>query len=196
MTRFEDNLWAELEREHAPVLLQTLAARRRARAGVWVGVAAGVAVLGAAAVIAPVYFGGTPPAYAVAGNPDGSVTVTVRDAERFEDATAALREHGVPAVAVVLSETCPEGEARKIEYALTSGSGPVTIADPLNTEVFEARITPDQLPVGVTLVLAAKDTGNGFSVVTAYARGDVPKCVLQPSPRQPVPSIPQPTPTY
>lgn len=196
MTRFEDKLWAELEREHAPALLQTLATQRRTRTARWVGVAAGVAVLGAAAVIAPVYFGGTPPAYAVSDNPDGSVTLTVREVERFEDATAELRRRGVPAVAVLLSETCPEGEARKIEHAATSGTGPVTIAHPLDTKVFEARITPDLIPVGVTLVIAAKDTGNGFSVATAYARGDVPKCVFQPAPGQPVPSVPQPSPTY
>ena len=54
MNRFENNLWAELEREHAPALLESVAAQRRLRTRRWISAAAGVVVLGTAAVIAPV----------------------------------------------------------------------------------------------------------------------------------------------
>ena len=127
MSRFEDNLWAQLEREHAPALLQNLATQRRRRTARWMGAAAGVAVLGG--VAAATYSRRTPPAYAVVDNSDGSVTLTVREVQRFEEATAKLRERGVPAVAVPLRRDCvPQGQS---------------VGEPLNAVKFD--LTPEAL---------------------------------------------------
>src|SRR5688500_16536883 len=95
MGKFEDSLWTELQREHGQALLQNMAKRQSRRARRWVGIAAAVTVLGTGALVASTYFGGAPPAYAVVDNPDGSVTLTVREVQRFEEATAKLRERGI-----------------------------------------------------------------------------------------------------
>ncbi|SFR13317.1 hypothetical protein SAMN04488564_103991 [Lentzea waywayandensis] len=171
MSRFEDNLWAELERGHAPVLLQSVATQRRLRMRRWMGAAAGVVVLGAAAVIAPVYFGGTPPAYAVVDNPDGSVTLTIREVQRFEEATAKLRERGIPAIAVPLREGCVEtGRSLKV---------PVAAVDfEFTAKESKITITPDGIPPDATVVLAA-DSGADVSIVAGgvYARDQLPGCL-------------------
>lgn len=123
MSRFEDGLWAELKQEHAPELLRNVAQRRRGNAARWVGAAAVVATLGTGAVVAPAYFGGTPPAYAVVDNPDGSVTLTLRDLAQYEEALEQLRLKGVPVVAESLLKDCPPDDRRKIEQQVRSSDG-------------------------------------------------------------------------
>jgi hypothetical protein len=172
MNRFEDNLWAELERDHAPALLQSVATQRRLRMRRWMGAAAGVVVLGAAAVIAPVYFGGTPPAYAVVDNPDGSVTLTIREVQRFEEATAKLRERGIPAIAVPLRTGCVETgrsldvPVAAVDFELTAGGSKITI-------------TPALVPAGATVVLATDRTADDTWTVTGglYASDQPPGCL-------------------
>ena len=171
MSRFEDNLWSELERDHAPALLQSAATQRRLRIRRWMGAAAGVVVLGTAAVIAPVYFGGTPPAYAVVDNPDGSVTLTVREVQRFEEATARLRERGIPAIAVPLREGCVE-TGRSLQV-------PVAAVDfEFTAKESKITITPDRIPPDATVVLAT-DIGAGVVTVSGgvYARDQLPACL-------------------
>lgn len=150
MSRFEDNLWAQLERDHAPALVQSLATQRRKRTRRWVGVAAGVAVLGAGALIGPAYFGGTPPAYAVVDNPDGSVTMTIREVQRFEEATAKLREKGIPAVAVPLRPDCTE-TGRVVQVPLDA------VRFEFTAEASKVTVARDRLPWNAMVVVAADE---------------------------------------
>jgi len=176
MSRFEDNLWARLEREQAPTLLQNMATQRRKRTARWMGAAAGVAVLGG--VAAATYLGGTPPAYAVVDNPDGSVTLTIREIQRFEEATAKLRDRGIPAIAVPLRRDCAQ-----------QGN---TLHDPLNAvefdlspEAFNIKILRDRIPAGGTVVLATdKARGDGWIITGGvYGSDQLPGCLLDRSPR-------------
>jgi hypothetical protein len=125
MSKFEDALWAELEQEHAPAFLRSVARNRRRNANRWLAVAAGVAVLGTAAVIAPAYFGGTPPAYALVDNPDGSVTLTLWDLKQYEEAVAELKKKGIPVAAESLLKDCPAEDRRKIEETFKPSEGVV-----------------------------------------------------------------------
>src|SRR5436190_11051827 len=99
MSRFEDTLWAELVTEHGSAL--TAAPRpdtpRRRTATRWVGVAAAGLTAVAAAIIGPSLFGGSPPAYAVEQNPDGTVTVTFTELTAVDKVNADLARLGVRA---------------------------------------------------------------------------------------------------
>lgn len=176
MSRFEDNLWAQLEREQAPVLMQNLATQRRKRTSRWMGAAAGVAVLGGVAVAT--YLGGTPPAYAVVDNPDGSVTLTVRELQRFEEATAKLRDRGIPAVAVPLRQNCSDVTASLPEQ------GTEAVDFEFSPEAFKITITRDRIPPNGTVVLAA-DQGIDHWIVAGslYARDQLPSCLRMRGPR-------------
>ncbi|NGY57662.1 hypothetical protein G7043_01810 [Lentzea sp. NEAU-D13] len=173
MSKFENNLWTQLERDHAPALLQSVATQRRLRTRRWVGAAASVVVVGATAVIAPVYFGGTPPAYAVVDNPDGSVTLTVREVQRFQEATGKLRERGITAIAVPLRRDCAQRESTlqepldAVEFDLKPGA-------------FNIKISPGNIPANATVVLAT-DESRGESWIIAggvYPSDQLPACLL------------------
>lgn len=171
MGRFEDSLWTELQREHGQALLQNMAKRQSRRARRWVGIAAAVTVLGTGALVASTYFGGAPPAYAVVDNPDGSVTLTIREVQRFEEATAKLRERGIPAIAVPLRDNCTEtGRSLElpmaaVDFEFTAGASKVTI-------------DPNRIPADATVVLATDNQSDHWIVTGGvYARDQLPVCL-------------------
>jgi hypothetical protein len=99
MTRFTDNLWDDLAREHGPAL--ALADRpgparapllRRPR--VLAGSTLGLAVAGAALVLGLGAATSTP-AFAIATNPDGSVTVTMYHLESIVGVNDQLTSMGI-----------------------------------------------------------------------------------------------------
>jgi len=194
MGRFEDSLWTELQREHGQALLQNMAKQRSKRTARWIGAAAAVAVLGTGALAASTYFGGAPPAYAVVDNPDGTVTLKIRDLTKFEEATAKLREHGVPAVALGQREDCRDVGRLLDPMPYT----PFELVD--DRMVGDERlltVTRDRIPAGATLVLALVDmkvpTTNGTPAqamfVTLYERDHTPSC-LRPAPEPQRGSLP------
>ncbi|GAB2821590.1 hypothetical protein [Lentzea nigeriaca] len=173
MGEFDDSLWAELQREHGQALLQNMAKQRSRRTARWIGAAAAATVLGTGALAASTYFGGAPPAYAVVDNPDGSVSLILEDVQRFEEATAKLRERGVPAIAVALRKGCaiPSGGRDIIDSAVVfeSAAGWPKIT-----------IVPGRIPAGATIVLAASRPDSGdISLLLAgvHADGQVPTCL-------------------
>ncbi|WP_394616204.1 hypothetical protein JNUCC0626_42075 [Lentzea sp. JNUCC 0626] len=168
MSRFEDNLWTRLETEHAPALLKSVAAQRRHTTKLRIAAAAaGVAVLGGVSVVAPAYFGGTPPAYAVVDNPDGSVTLTVRDLRQVDKAAQELRERGINAVAVPLRKECPPEEEKKI------ANSPKAEAEHTG-EGFRMRFER----ADGTVVLASTPGHDEIVRVDAKGSADVPTCVV------------------
>ena len=124
-------------------------------------------------MIAPVYFGGTPPAYAVVDNPDGSVTLTIREVQRFEEATVKLRERGIPAIAVPLRNDCAQTghgldiAMAAVDFEFTAGASKITI-------------TPALIPQGATVVLATDQGRDDTWIVTGggYATEQLPGCLL------------------
>jgi hypothetical protein len=99
MTRFTDNLWRDLAREHGPAL--ALADRpepgrapllRRPR--VLAGSTLGLAVAGAALVLGLGAATSTP-AFAISTNPDGSVTVTMNNGEDIVAVNDKLTSMGI-----------------------------------------------------------------------------------------------------
>ncbi|MEU0879061.1 hypothetical protein ABZ345_10720 [Lentzea sp. NPDC005914] len=177
MSKFEDNLWAELQHEHGQALLQNMAKRQSRRTKRWIGAAAAVVVLGTGALAASTYFGGAPPAYAVVDNPDGSVTLTVREVQAFEAATAELRKHGIRAIAVPIRKDCSWDEWFKIENIQLLDPDQTSAVEWNMDDIYQMKIHPERIPADAQLVLSAIQRGRGLQFGAGYARGEMPKCV-------------------
>jgi hypothetical protein len=184
MGRFEDSLWTELQREHGQALLQNMAKQRSKRTTRWIGAAAAVAVLGTGALAASTYFGGAPPAYAVVDNPDGSVTLTIREVEAFGEATEELRKRGIRAIAVPMRVDCPIDEYRKVVGLPLGVPGELAPVE-LGKGMREMKIHRDRIPSDATLVLSANDRDRSWSLYGGSVRGEMPTCV--PGGHPPVP---------
>ena len=96
MTKFADQLFDDLMREHGPSLADVRAPsapKRRVAHPVRLGAVAG-GVAAAAVTAGLVLAGGASPAYAVTSNADGTVSVAVYDQSGFAGANAALQKLG------------------------------------------------------------------------------------------------------
>ena len=174
MSSFEDQLFADLMREHGGELATAHrpAVARRAT-GRRVLVAAGSVGLAGAVVLGVNTIGAGSPAYAVTRGSDGTIAVSLRDISGVKGANKELRKLGVPAVAVPMSRDCaakviPDDRARGQGSATASseigGSGSVT---------FDAG----SIPAGDTMVLAARASDQQISLAATVVRGPAPACV-------------------
>lgn len=111
MTKFADELFDDLIREHGPELAQARPpgpARRPQRARrVWLG--AGTASLAAGVAASVVVLGGSPAyaAYSVTPHANGTVSVSVNRASGVAGANAALHRLGARVVVVPVRPGCP-----------------------------------------------------------------------------------------
>ncbi|MCX2954208.1 hypothetical protein [Lentzea sp. NEAU-D7] len=175
MSRFEDNLWAELERDHGPALVQQSVNRRRANAGRWVAAAAAVAILLTGAMIAPDYLGGAPPSDALLdSDQDGSVTLKIQDIGRYDEVNAMLRERGIPAVMVPLRQDCAD-EVPQLDDTGRIGMIPWGAG----SDSTKLVIVPSRIRQGATLVFATDQKNFGTVVSGLYARDRLPNCLLR-----------------
>jgi hypothetical protein len=190
MTRFADQLFDDLIREHGsalanvrpPAPARRAAVRRSALAVAGGGVAAAAA---AAGVLASV--GGATPAYAVTTHPDGTVTLSVYQKSGFSGANAKLHELGDSRVYVVpVGPGCPSmgslpapgvpGSGRLSVQSSVSASGSVTV-------------NAKGIPAGDILVVGFETTTSGNSRTSLGAAklttGPAPSCVSLPAPPPP-----------
>jgi hypothetical protein len=109
MTKFADQLFDDLMREHGPALARTRPpAPRRHFATRRTLLAAGAACAAVAAAAGVLAAGGGTPAYAVTTNPDGTVTLAVFQTSGIAGANARLRQLGDGQVVVVpVNAGCP-----------------------------------------------------------------------------------------
>jgi hypothetical protein len=97
MTKFTDNLWSDLAREHGPALADRPEPRRARllrRPRVLAGSTLGLAGAGAALVLA-LSAASSAPAFAVTTNHDGSVLVSVSQTQDIVQANAKLASMGI-----------------------------------------------------------------------------------------------------
>jgi hypothetical protein len=213
MTKFEDQLFDDLMREHGssltntrpPVARRHVATRRALLAvgggGVAVAAAAGVlvATAGTNAGDHPAQLAiGKTPAYAVTSNPDGTVTLAVYRKAGIAGANATLHELGDSRVYVVPVEAgCPSMSSLPApavplngkHLSIQSGSsvgGPVTV-------------NAHDIPAGDILVVAVQTITNGtmkLSVgVDRLTSAPAPSCVSLPALLPPLPPAPPAGPT-
>jgi hypothetical protein len=109
MTRFEDQLFADLMREHGPALAHTTppAASRRHIASRRTLAMAGVGCLAVAGTAGALVAGGGSPAYALATHKNGTVTLDVYQKSGIAQINSKLRQIGDNVYVVPVAVGCP-----------------------------------------------------------------------------------------
>jgi hypothetical protein len=160
MTRFADQLFDDLMRDHGEALARTTvaAAPKRhltARPVLLTASAGGVAV---AAAVGTLVAGGATPAYAVTTHPDGTVTLAVYQESGIAGANSQLHDLGDRVVVVPVRSGCP---------SIDSLPAPGTPAKDVSLQVKASTggsVTVDAhgIPAGDILVLGIASTGGKF----------------------------------
>ena len=202
MTRFADQLFDDLMREHGPALTNTrppaprghIATRRALLAvgGGGVAVAAAAGVLVATAGAGPAGHGartgqaaaGQSPAYAVTNNPNGTVTLAVYQKDGIAGANAKLHELGDGQVYVVpVGAGCPSMSSLPAPAVSPNGEhqsvrSEVSIGGSAGGSV---TVNAKGIPAGDILVVAVETTRTG-NTTTSLGAGKLttapaPSCV-------------------
>jgi len=164
MSEFEDNLWLEVMREHGHELARAVRPvgthRRATRPQLLAGTTVGVAAVATATAL--LFSASTsPPAFAVTRNPDGSVTVKLRQPSGIAGANEKLAAMGLRARIAVDTKTPPK-------LACPGGTVPTVTFDPASIPSREeVVITPDQPGAGNTVATKAYKAGGSDGGNTA-----------------------------
>jgi hypothetical protein len=182
MTRFDDNLWRELERKYGSELSGAdgpLSSGPRGRLPVIAGASLGVAGASAAAVIV-LGAASSPPAFAVTSHPDGTVSVVIRRIDGIRGANRRLAQLGIRVRAVQVNAQCHAAVAPALKHVTIAslkrahGAGWVGAA----SGGVNARIRPMQIARDRTLVIAAVPSKGQVRLVRGRAvRGAIPGCL-------------------
>jgi len=203
MTKFADELFADLMREHGSTLAQTRppAAPKRhipGRRTLLAAGAGGVAVAAAAGALVasggpPAAHGGTSadggssPAYAVTKNSDGTVTLAVYKASGIAGANARLRQLDDGQVVIVpVAPGCPSPSSLPAPAVPPSGHISVQGSDSKDGGI---TVNAQGIPAGDILVVGAQTTVNGTLVTTQMGSRltspPAPSCISLPAPPPP-----------
>jgi hypothetical protein len=201
MTKFEDQLFDDLMREHGSALTNARAPKRHVATrrtllavgggGVAVAAAAGVLVAtagGNGAGHSGDAAGGKAPAYAVSSNPNGTVTLAVYEKSGFAGANAKLHELGDSQVYVVPVEAgCPSMSSLPAPAVPLNGRHlSIQSGSSLGGSV---TVNAQGIPAGDILVVGFERTVNG-KTITSFGSGRLtsapaPSCVSLPAPPAP-----------
>jgi hypothetical protein len=182
MTKFEDNLWREVEGTYGSELSEApgpLHPHSRLRVPVIAGTSLGV-VGGSAAAVIVLTAASSSPAFAVTPHRDGTVSVVIRRIEGIAGANHRLAQLGIHARAVQVADGCQVPAARALARVTV-----ITLARDVHKNwvsappgAIRARIRPAQIPSGRTLIIPAIRAGTLVRLVRGRAvRGVVPACL-------------------
>ncbi|MEV1069249.1 hypothetical protein [Streptomyces sp. NPDC050263] len=178
MTKFADQLFADLMQEHGPTLQYTqppAPATRRGSRPMWL--TAGALATAGVAATTMVTLTGSSPAYAVTQNADGTVTVRVGWPSGMAGANAKLHNLGLPVVAVPVRSGCTgidvlakaaAGHQAANVTAATGDDGSVTV-----------DVTG--VPTGYTALIAFGESASGITGSMVLVKGKAPDCVSLPT---------------
>jgi hypothetical protein len=179
MTKFADQLFDDLMREHGPTLARTrppaprrkIATRRTLLA---VGTASAAVAAGAGALVA----GDGTPAYAVTANPNGTVTVAVHQESGIAGANAKLAQLGDGRVVVVpVMAGCPD--IYSLPAPPVSWSGAPVLA--VSAETGSVTVSAKGVPTGDIMVVAFDTSGPTRFRASKLTSPPAPSCVSIPS---------------
>jgi len=178
MTKFSDQLLADLMNEHGVALRDTsplTAPCRRPRAVRRTAlIAGGAGTLAAGLTVGLTAFGGgASPAYAVTRHADGTFTVAVWRTSGIAGANRELRSLSERVVVVPEGAGCPS--VHSLPAPPVAIKGQALSALDVNKE--SATVNAHGIPAGDLLVLAVSSTGNNMSVSAALTRAPAPSCV-------------------
>jgi hypothetical protein len=188
MTKFADELFGDLMREHGSTLAHTRppAPRRhvQARRTLLVTGAGCLAVAGTASAL--VASGGSP-AYAVTKNPNGTITLDVYQKSGIPGANAKLRQLGASQVVVVpVGAGCPS--TGSLPAPAVPAAGHLSIQTTISKSG-SITVNAEGIPAGDILVVGVQTTTNG-AMTTSFGGGKLtsppaPSCISLPSPPPP-----------
>jgi hypothetical protein len=188
MTRFADELFDDLMREHGSTLAGTRVppAPKRHLVSRPVLLAAGAGGVAAAAAVGTLVAGGGTPAYAVTAHPNGTVSLAVYEKAGISQANAKLQQLGDGRVVVVPIEAgCPgitslrppAVPVRDVRLGVDAKTGAISTLD------------TSSIPAGDVMVVGFQQSATGMSATSAWlTSGPVPRCVSVPPAPAPVPA--------
>ena len=191
MTKFADQLFDDLMREHGPTLANARppaprrqVASRRTLLAVGGG---GVAVAAAAGVLVATV-GGNAPAYALTPHSNGTITLAVYQKSGIAAANAKLRQLGDGQVYVVpVGAGCPSMSSLPAPAVPLNGKHPAIRSSMSVGGAPGGSVTVNAkgIPAGDILVVAVVTTFNGNTTTSLGAgkltKGPAPSCVSLPS---------------
>jgi hypothetical protein len=189
MTKFSDQLFDDLMREHGPALTDTtlpahtrrhITTRETLLAGGGALAVAGAvagALVAANGTPAHVAGSGTPAAYAVTKNPDGTITLAVYQKSGIAAANTRLRELGDKQVVVVPIE---RGCTSKVTPPAVSGKGHLISTGISRSPDGTITVNAHGIPAGDILVIGVATSGNTSYGVGTLASPPAPGCVAPP----------------
>jgi hypothetical protein len=177
MTKFADQLYDDLMREHGSLLADTRppAAARRSVGRRRVLLAASASGLAAAATAAGLAVGGGGPAYALTTNSDGTITLAIYQASGIPQANAKLHQLGTEVVVVPIQPGCPplrppavspKGKLVRLGIG-RSRNGSITVSG--------------HAPAGDIIVVGVRTTPNGWEGVSQVSSLPAPACISPPA---------------
>jgi hypothetical protein len=177
MTKFADQLYDDLMREHGSLLaeIRPPAASRRSLGRRRALLAAGAGGLAAAATVAGLAVGGGSPAYALTTNSDGTITLAIYQAPGIAQANARLHQLGTDVVVVPIQRGCPPLRrpavspiGKMVGVAIgRSRDGSVTVSG--------------HAPAGDIIVVGFEATPHGWGGVAQVSSLPAPACISPPA---------------
>ena len=185
MTKFADQLYDDLLREHGPELahLQAPVGARRHVPSRRTLLAAGAGCVAVAGTAGALVAGGGTPAYALSTHPDGTATLAVYSEPGIAQLNARLHELGDKVIVVPIHPWCPP--LTSLRPPTVKPAGPVQIQGSSSRDG-SITVKARGIPAGDILVVATQTTTRGHTVMqTTAARltsGPAPSCVSAPPP--------------
>jgi hypothetical protein len=181
MTKFSDQLFTDLMREHSVALQATrlpAAARSHTavKRGAWIAGGAGTLAVGITAALAAT--GGGAPAYAVTPHADGTLTVAISKPSGIAGANVSLTTLGDRVVVVPVKAGCESIDSLPTPVAK---GGDIRVSGSLKQATGSITVDAHGIPQGDVLVLAVDDTGHGIAIDARLTASPAPSCVSEPS---------------
>jgi hypothetical protein len=200
MTKFTDQLFDDLMREHGQTLAHTsVPTPKRFLATRPVLLTAGAGGLAVAATVGSLTIGGAAPAYAVTPHSDGTVTLAVYQQSGLAGANAKLRQLGDRVIVLPVRSGCPSIDslrAPKVPAVRISGQGSAS-SDGSVTVKAQGVPAEDMLVVGFETTTSGpghpKGNGHGQETRSTFGAskltsGPLPSCVSIPAGATPGPA--------
>lgn len=187
MPRFEDRLLDELMDRHGALLaqapplaigLQRPQRQPHVRRGPLVALSTALAGILVAVIVLLSSGGGPAPAYAIARNPDGTVTLTIREIAATQAADKQLIAMHLPIRAILVEAGCRIAPGAYRVAAPLGGPPPYTPF--VSGEGAGLHINPSEIPPGETLVVGVYQNAQGV-VLTGGLYRVTPPCLPGPT---------------
>lgn len=185
MTKFADQLYNDLMRDHGSTLADTRlrAGSRPQFASRRVLLTAGAGGLAVAATAGALAAGGGAPAYALTTSHDGTITLAVYQASGISQANDRLRQLGDDVVVVPVQPGCPSISSLPAPAVLPTDKSKVSVQStkPKDGSVNSMTVTAQGVPDGDIIVVGAEITPRGTSLVASLTSPPAPSCVSLPA---------------